>query len=92
MAFPVIVRRHEGVQSYLVLDDNPREMLRHTGFIKEFSMRTWRGPVDPDEAMESWAEMLGEEPLGGAYAIIDSDNWGFCTDLPLWAQCAQDKE
>ena len=32
MACPIIIRRHEGVQSYLVLDDNPRELLRHVGF------------------------------------------------------------
>ena len=32
MACPIIIRRHEGFQSYLVLDDNPRELLRHVGF------------------------------------------------------------
>lgn len=92
MACAVIVRRHEGVQSYLVLDDNPREMLRHTGFIKEFSIRSWRGSVTADDAQEEWAEMLGEDPFDGTYGIIDSDNWGFCTDLPLWSKCVQDKE
>ena len=32
MVCAIIVRRHDGVQSYLILDDNPREMLRHVGF------------------------------------------------------------
>jgi hypothetical protein len=91
MACPVIVRRHEGVQSYLVLDDNPREMLRHTGFIKEFSIRTWRGSSAPDEAQEEWAEMMGEDPFGGTYQIIDSNQWEFVTDSCLWDKCLQDQ-
>jgi hypothetical protein len=91
MTCAVIVRRHDGVQSYLILDDNPREMLRHAGFIKEFSLRTWRGSLEPDEAQEEWAEMMGEDPFAGTYQIIDSNNWEFITDKPLWADCIQDK-
>jgi hypothetical protein len=91
MACVVIVRRHNGVQSYLILDDNPREMLRHVGFIKEFSIRSWTGSLEPDEAQEEWAEMLGEDAFDGTYGIIDSNNWEFCTDLPLWAMCIQDR-
>ena len=34
MACPIIIRYHDGVQSYLVLDDNPRELLRHVGFTR----------------------------------------------------------
>ena len=91
MACAVIVRRHDGVRSYLILDDNPHEMLRHVGFNKEFSVRTWRGSVEPDEAQEEWAEMLGEDPFDGTYGIIDSDNWEFVTDSSQWAKCVQDK-
>ena len=91
MSFAVIIRRHEGVQSYLVLDDNPREMLRHVGFIKEFSVRSWRGSLEADEAQEEWAEMMGEDPFDGTYGITDSNNWEFITDAPQWAQCVQDQ-
>jgi hypothetical protein len=91
MVCAIIVRRHDGVQSYLILDDNPREMLRHVGFVKEFSLRTWRGSVEPDEAQEEWAEMMGEDPFEGAYQIIDSNNWEFTTDKLLWATCVQDQ-
>ena len=91
MACEVIVRRHDGVQSYLILDDNPREMLRHVGFSKEFSIRTWRGSVKSDEALEEWVEMMGEDLFDGTYQIIDSNNWEFITDKPLWTQCVQDQ-
>jgi hypothetical protein len=91
MSCAIIVRRHNSVQSYLILDDNPREMLRHVGFTKEFSIRTWRGSLAPDEAQEEWAEMMGEDPFDGTYQIIDSNNWEFVTDLPLWAECVQDQ-
>ena len=47
MACPIIIRYHEGVQSYLVLDDNPRELLRHVGFAEPFSMRPWLGSRGP---------------------------------------------
>jgi hypothetical protein len=91
MACPVIVRRHDGVQSYLVLDEHPREMLRHVGFVKEFSLRTWRGSLAPDEAQEEWAVMMGEDPFSDTYQIIDSDNWEFVAEVPLWDQCILDK-
>jgi hypothetical protein len=66
-------------------------MLRHVGFIKEFSIRTWRGSSEPDEAQEEWAELMGEDPFDDAYGIIDSNNWAFCTDLPLWDKCLPDQ-
>ena len=91
MACAVIVRRHDGVQSYLVLDDTPRELLRHVGFDQEFSIRSWLGSVTPDEAMEEWAEMMGEEIFTGLYQITDSDNWEFITDAGLWDKCRSDK-
>jgi len=62
MACPIIIRRHEGFQSYLVLDDNPRELLRHVGFADQFSVRPWLGSLDPHDAREEWAEMLAEDP------------------------------
>jgi hypothetical protein len=91
MVCEVIVRRHDGVQSYLVLDDNPREMLRHVGFSQEFSVRTWRGSSEADEAREEWAEMMGEDPFDGTYQIVDSNNWEFVSDTCLWDTCVQDK-
>jgi hypothetical protein len=91
MGCAVIVRRHNSVQSYLVLDDNPREMLRHVGFIKEFSIRTWRGSSEPDDAQEEWAEMMGEDPFDGTYQIVDSNNWEYVTDACLWDKCVQDQ-
>jgi hypothetical protein len=35
MAYPVIIRNAFGYLSYLVLDDHPRELLRHPGFQEE---------------------------------------------------------
>ena len=66
-------------------------MLRHVGFIKEFSVRTWRGSMEADEAQEEWAEMMGEDPFDGTYRIIDSNNWEFVADVPQWAECIQDQ-
>jgi hypothetical protein len=82
MAYPIIVRRHDGVQSYLVLDDNPRELLRHIGFAQEFSVRPWLGSTDPMDALEEWAEMLAEEPDN--YDIIDSEYRDYATECSLW--------
>ena len=62
MICPIIIRCHEGVQSYLVLDDNPRELLRHVGFNEQYSIRPWLGSVDPEDALDEWAEMLAEDP------------------------------
>lgn len=87
MVYPVIIRRHDGVQSYLVLDEQPRELLRHYGFAEEFEVRWWYGSLDAAEAREEWAEMLGEDPFDGSYQIIDSTNWQFQADLHLWARC-----
>ena len=82
MACPVIVRRHDGVQSYLVLDDNPRELLRHIGFAEEFSVRPWLGSTDPLDALEEWAEMLAEKPDN--YDIIDSEYRDYSTECSFW--------
>ena len=87
MSYPVIIRRHDGVQSYLVLDDQPRELLRHPGFVEEFEIRLWYGSLDATDAREEWAEMLGEDPFDGTYLIVDSNHWQFQADIRLWARC-----
>jgi hypothetical protein len=90
MAWPIIIRRHEGFQSYLVLDDNPRELLRHVGFVEQFSVRPWLGSLDPLDALEEWAEMLGEDPDN--YVITDAEHRDYCQerscwdDVPMWPQ------
>jgi len=85
MAFPVIIRNTFGHLSYLVLDDHPRELLRHPGFQEEFSMRIWLGSTDPVDAREEWAEMLAEDL--DCYLIVDSDNREYLHDLPCWDHC-----
>jgi hypothetical protein len=85
MACPVIIRNTYGYYSYLVLDDHPRELLRHPGFQEEYSIRPWLGSTDPMDALEEWAEMLGEDI--DYYRIADSDNRDFCCDLSSWDQC-----
>lgn len=82
MANPVIIRRHDGFQSYLVIDENPRELLRHWGFPEEFSMRPWLGSTDPVDAMEEWAEMLGEDLE--AYFITDEENRDYSLERSNW--------
>jgi hypothetical protein len=82
MACSIIIRHHDGVQSYLVLDDNPRELLHHVGFNEPFSVRPWLGSVDPDDAREEWAEMLAEDPDN--YLIADSDHQVYRTERALW--------
>ena len=85
MACPVIIRRHMGFQSYLVLNDHPRELLRHPGFIEEFSIRPWLGSTDPVDAREEWCEMLAEDL--DWYSIVDEDNWEYRTECRLWDHC-----
>lgn len=82
MACPVIIRYHDGFQSYLVLDDNPRELLRHWGFKEEFSKRPWLGSTDPDDAREEWAEMLAEDLDN--YLIADEENRVFLLERSYW--------
>lgn len=82
MAYPVIIRRHMGVSSYLVLDQHPRELLRHPGFAQEFSVRLWLGSQDPVDAREEWAEMLDEDVDN--FFIVDDSNWEFRHDRHLW--------
>jgi hypothetical protein len=82
MACAIIIRHHEGVQSYLVLDDNPRELLRHVGFNEPLSVRPWLGSVTPDDAREEWAEMLAEDPDN--YQIADSDHHDYRTEHSFW--------
>jgi hypothetical protein len=84
MANPVIIRRHDGSQSYLVLDDRPRELLFHWGFKEAYSVRPWLGSVDPVDALEEWAEMLAEDPLD--YLIADEDNWEYRQELHHWTE------
>lgn len=85
MACPVIIRNIFGSLSYLVLDDNPRELLRHPGFQEEYSIRPWLGSTDPEDAREEWAEMLAEDIE--CYRIVDSDNQEFRLDLHSWDHC-----
>jgi hypothetical protein len=85
MAIPIIIRHHYGVQSYLVLDDNPRELLRHVGFLEEYSVRPWFGSVDPDDAQAEWAEMLAEDPDN--YQIVDETNQVYCLERSFWDHC-----
>ena len=82
MAYPIIIRYHDGVQSYLVLDDNPRELLRHVGFAEPFSIRPWLGSVDPEDARAEWAEMLAEGPDN--YLIADEDNQVYRLEVSDW--------
>ena len=85
MACPVIIRNTYGYLSYLVLDDHPRELLRHQGFQEEYSIRPWLGSTDPGDAREEWAEMLDEDI--GCYTIADEDNWEYCQDRSQWDHC-----
>jgi hypothetical protein len=82
MAHPIIIRHHEGVQSYLVLDDNPRELLRHVGFNEPCSIRPWLGTLDPEAAREDWAEMLAEDPDN--YQLTDDENQVYRMELSDW--------
>ncbi len=85
MACPVIIRYHDGFQSYLVLEErNPRELLRHRGFAQEFSVRPWLGSLDPEKAREEWAEMLAEDLDN--YLIADEENAVFCLERSAWDQ------
>jgi len=85
MACPIIIRRHEGVQSYLVLDDNPRELLRHVGFADSYSVRPWLGSRDPQDALEEWAEMLAEDDQN--YMVTDADHRDYCLECSDWGHC-----
>jgi hypothetical protein len=82
MPCPIIIRRHEGVQSYLVLDENPRELLRHIGFAEPLSVRPWLGSTDPLDALEEWAEMLAEDRDN--YLATDSENRDYCLECSIW--------
>lgn len=81
----IIIRRHDGFQSYLVLDERPRELLRHPGFQEEYSVRPWMGSLDPVDAREEWAEMLAEDPDN--YQIADEDHRDFRLDRSCWDHC-----
>jgi hypothetical protein len=85
MACAIIIRRHDGFQSYLVLDDKPRELLRHWGFKEEFSIRPWLGSVEPISAMEEWAEMLAEDLDN--YLIVDDENREYLLECSFWDHC-----
>ncbi|MBM4273695.1 MAG: hypothetical protein FJ134_04415 [Deltaproteobacteria bacterium] len=83
MACAIIIRFHDGFQSYLVLDENnPRELLRHWGFQEEFSARPWLGSLDPMDALEEWSEMLAEDPLN--YQIADENHQVFRVERSCW--------
>ena len=83
MACPIIIRRHDGFQSYLVLaPENPREFLRHLDFQEEFSIRPWLGSLDPVDDREEWCEMLAEDLDN--YSIADEDSGEYCLDRSCW--------
>lgn len=82
MAHPIIIRHTLDIQSYLVLDDHPRELLRHIGFQEEFSVRIWLGSLDPTDAKEEWAEMLAEDPDN--YLIADEDHPDYRHERSNW--------
>lgn len=83
MPCPIVIRRHDGFQSYLLLDpQKPRELLRHWGFPEEFSVRPWLGSLDPMDAMEEWCEMLAEDLDN--YSIADEENPDFCLERSFW--------
>ena len=84
VACPIIIRCHDGVQSYLVLDDNPRELLRHVGFDDPLSVRPWLGSRDPVEARDEWAEMLAEDPEN--YLLVDADHADYRLERSDWDQ------
>jgi hypothetical protein len=85
MACPIIIRRHDGVQSYLVLDDNPRELLRHAGFADQYSVRPWLGSRDPQNALEEWADMLAEDQDN--YMATDADHRDYSLECSSWDHC-----
>jgi hypothetical protein len=85
MACPIIIRRHEGFQSYLVLDETTRELLRHPGFADQFSIRPWLGSLDPQDALEEWAAMLAEDPEN--YTLTDADHRDYCLEHSQWDHC-----
>jgi hypothetical protein len=85
MVCPIIIRRHLGFQSYLVLDDNPRELLRHVGFDNQFSVRPWLRSLDPESAQVVWAEMLAEDPDN--YLITDDEHRDYCLEHSQWNHC-----
>jgi len=85
MAYTVIIRRFLDTQSYLVLDDNPRELLRHPGFQEEYSIRPWLGSTEAATAREEWAEMLAEDI--DYYLIVDEDNWEYRQERSHWDHC-----
>lgn len=83
MICPIVIRRHDGFQSYLVLDPaRPRELLRHIGFQDEFETRVWLGSLDPVDALEEWCEMLAEDPE--SYSVSDEENRDYCLDRTCW--------
>jgi hypothetical protein len=85
MACPIIIRCHDGFHSFLVLDENPRELLRHWGFPVEFTLRIWLGSLDPLDARDEWAEMLAEDPEN--YLITDADNRDYLLERDFWENC-----
>ncbi len=81
MACPVIIRRHDGFQSYLVLDDNPG-VAAPSGLPGGILRAPLAGLPGPPDAREEWAEMLGEDPDN--YIVTDSDHREYCTERTCW--------
>jgi hypothetical protein len=83
VAHPIIIRRIDGFQSYLLLDpEKPQELLRHPGFQEEFSVRPWLGSLDPMDAKEEWCEMLAEDLDN--YSIADEEHPDFRLERSSW--------
>lgn len=82
MAHPIIIRRHMDCQSYLVLDDHPRELLRHPGFQEDLSVRPWLGSRNPQDAREEWSEMLAEDLDN--YFIADEEQRDYVMERSSW--------
>ncbi len=51
----------------------------------QFSVRPWLGSVDPQDALEEWAEMLAEDPDN--YMVTDADHRDYCLERSGWDHC-----
>jgi len=82
---PLLSAVTKGSSLNLVLSDNPRELLRHVGFANQFSVRPWLGSLDPQDALEEWAEMLVGDPDN--YMVTDANHRDYCLERPGWDHC-----
>ena len=86
MACPIIIRRHEGVQSYLVLDDNPRELLRHVGFTEPVFRAALAGlPWTPRTPGRNGPKCWRRTRT--TIMITDADHRDYCLERSDWDHC-----